>query len=88
VHSENPISVHIRQLNSLKHDTILVLKPRNASASIVWQKPSPIARPDSYSFCCSCGEMTGWILSNDLDDEEIKKEWSSFIEGQNAKISI
>jgi len=81
VHSENPISVHIRNLHSLKHDTILVLKPHNENKKHIWPKPEPVTNFDSYSFCQSCGQMTGWILDSDLPVDEIEYEWSKFIEG-------
>ncbi len=81
VHSENPISVHIINLRSLKHDTILVLKPRNGNELVRWDKPKPIVDFDSYSFCQACGHMTGWILENNLSDSEIENEWSIFMEG-------
>lgn len=81
VHSENPISVHIRNLRSLKHDTILVLRPRSATNEDSWSKPKPISNFDSYSFCHSCGQMTGWILNNNMKFDEIEYEWSKFIEG-------
>ncbi len=81
VHSENPISVHIMNLRSLKHDTILVLKPRNSDDANRWQKPEPIIDFDSYSFCQACGNMTGWILQNNLSESEIEHEWSTFMKG-------
>ncbi len=81
VHSENPISVHIMNLRSLKHDAILVLKPRNGREPLQWEKPEPIVDFDSYSFCQACGQMTGWILQNDLSDPEIEKAWVSFMKG-------
>ena len=81
VHSENPISVHIMNLKSLKHDTILVLRPENGDAPARWNKPEPISDFDSYSFCQACGRMTGWILQSDLTELEIEHEWSNFMKG-------
>ncbi len=81
VHSENPISVHIMNVKSLKHDTILVLKPDDGHRSRTWNKPEPTVGSDSYSFCKACGHMTGWILENDLTESEIEKEWSNFMKG-------
>jgi adenine-specific DNA methylase len=81
VHSENPISVHIRNLRALKHDTILVLKPLPDQTERRWEKPKPISTSDSYSFCRACGQMLGWVLDNDLSDQTILQAWSDFFKG-------
>jgi len=81
VHSENPISVHIMNLRALKHDTILVLRPRGPRKKEQWPKPEPIVDFDSYSFCRSCGNIMGWILEQDLSDQEITKTWTEFLKG-------
>ena len=89
VFSENPISVHIMGLKSLKHDTILVLKPiPGKEAFHNWSKPSRIETIDSYSFCRDCGTALGWFLENDLSEENIRDEWKLLIgENSNGKIS-
>ncbi len=81
VHSENPISVHIMNVKSLKHDTILVLRPNDDHKSVSWNKPMTVVGSDSYSFCKACGQMTGWILQNDFTEFEIEQEWSKFLKG-------
>ncbi len=81
LHSENPISVHIKNLHSLKHDTILILKPRKIGFPIFWHKPKPIIDFDSYSFCQACGQMTGWILQTTLPESQIEQEWTTFLKG-------
>jgi putative DNA methylase len=81
VHSENPISVHIMNLRALKHDTILVLKPRGPQKKAQYPKPEPIEDFDSYSFCKACGNMMGWILEQNLSDQEIAKTWTEFLKG-------
>ncbi|MEW6185188.1 MAG: hypothetical protein AB1585_05545 [Thermodesulfobacteriota bacterium] len=81
VHSENPISVHIMNLRALKHDTILVLKPRGPRKKELWQKPEPIEDFASYSFCKACGYMMGWILEQDMPAKDIFKIWSDFLKG-------
>lgn len=89
VFSENPISVHIMGLKSLKHDTILVLKPNTAKTrSYKWSKPSRIDATDSYTFCRDCGTALGWFLENDLSEENIRHQWKLLIgENGNGKTS-
>ena len=89
VSSENPISVHIRKLKALKHDTILVLRP-NAQGEPVptWAKPVQISTNDSYAFCRDCGAALGWFLASDLPEEHIRRQWDQLIVGnRHAKTS-
>jgi putative DNA methylase len=72
-------SVHIMNLRALKHDTILVLKPRGPRKKDQWQKPEPIEGFDSYSFCKACGNMMGWILEQDMSEHDIAKAWTDFL---------
>jgi putative DNA methylase len=81
VHSENPISVHIRSLRALKHDAILVLKPCNADDTGYWEKPVSIKMDDSASFCRGCTQYLGWILDHDFDHDKICQLWKDFIGG-------
>jgi putative DNA methylase len=89
VFSENPISVHIMGLKSLKHDTILVLKPNTDKTRFYnWTKPSRIDATDSYTFCRDCGAALGWFLENDLSEETIRHQWKLLIgENKNGKTS-
>ncbi len=68
-------------VKSLKHDTILVLKPIDHQIGASWNKPEPVVGSDSYSFCKSCGQMTGWILQSDLTQYEMEDEGSKFMKG-------
>jgi adenine-specific DNA methylase len=79
VHSENPISVHIRSLRALQHDAILVLKPCDGDDTRHWEKPERIQMDDSGSFCRGCTQYLGWILDHDFDHEKICLLWKDFI---------
>jgi DNA modification methylase len=89
VFSENPISVHIKGLNALKHDTILVLKPRDAKASLrEWPRPSNIDTQDSYTFCRDCGSALGWFLNSTVSEDNVYIGWKQLIAGNsNGKTS-
>ncbi|MDY6972782.1 MAG: hypothetical protein SV775_10685 [Thermodesulfobacteriota bacterium] len=80
VFSENPISVHIKGLKSLKHDAILVLKPNTDKSQFHrWPKPYRTESTDSYQFCYECGSALGWFLENDIKEDDIRKEWKQLI---------
>jgi len=89
VFSENPISVHIKGLNSLKHDTILVLKPQSADEGFrEWPRPSNIDVRDSYNFCRDCGDALGWFLSSTISEDDVYIGWKQLIAGNgNGKTS-
>ena len=89
VHSENPISVHIRYLNALKHDTILVLRPfMDGSNFPNWPEPLQIETQDSYSFCRDCGEALGYFLNSQKSEQEIRSLWKILLRGEmNGKAS-
>jgi adenine-specific DNA methylase len=74
VQSENPISVHIRQLNALKHDAILVLCPTKDLTG-VRAFPSQITSKDSFSFCDQCATFLGYCLDVDAGDQHIMQLW-------------
>jgi putative DNA methylase len=80
LYAENPISVHIRQLNALKHDSVLVLAPKAVS---ITRKPfaiaEPIATSDSYTFCQQCANVLGYCLDSDLDDDAIFQLWHTML---------
>lgn len=76
--SENPISVHIRNLRALKHDAILVLKPCDNDTGY-WEKPVSMKMDDSASFCRGCTQYLGWILDHDFDRDTICHLWKEFI---------
>jgi putative DNA methylase len=79
VHSENPISVHIANMNSLKHDTILVCAPRQNIDLPKWELPTSINKEDSKKFCHDCGTVLGWMLSSDITEERINEIWSELL---------
>jgi len=84
VFSENPVSVHILGLKSLKHDAILVLRPKTVRGkSRKWAKPRKIDTTDSYSFCRDCGTALGWFLASDIDEKSMRREWQHLL-GQNC----
>lgn len=87
VFSENPISVHINNLNSIKHDTILVLALKEDASADRWQPLERIDTGDSETFCRQCGAALGWLLAGDDPPGEIRVIWKNLIqrEGSNGK---
>ncbi len=76
VHSENPISVHIRQLKALKHDSVLVLQPSElVSTTTPYSPPECISTRDSSGFCRDCAQLLGFCLESDLGEIEILRLW-------------
>ncbi len=84
VFSENPISVHIRNLNAIKHDAILVLAKDPSLNSRIWPPLDGIDTSDSAAFCRECGEALGWLLESNMDDETIRATWKHLIRGEKA----
>ena len=79
VHSENPTSVHIANLDSLTHDAVLVLAPRRSGKRLGWAMPSAIDRSSSEHFCRDCADALGWMLDSDLSDSEIIALWERLL---------
>jgi len=80
VASENPISVHIRDLHAIKHDTILVLKREGDGPSCKqWPQPQNIDLSDSYAFCRDCGSALGWLLQTASTENEIYSKWTRLL---------
>jgi putative DNA methylase len=81
ISSENPISVHIRQLKALKHDSILVLRPKEM---ITPRRPSlhvaQVRSETSFDFCSDCANLLGYCLESDLDDQAVLELWRTAIE--------
>ena len=75
VHSENPISVHIRDLKALKHDSILVLQPKDRPPERETSSRQQISRDDSFTFCQGCAHLLGHCLDGDYSDSEIDGIW-------------
>jgi len=84
VSSEHPISVHINNLNSLKHDTILVLAETKTTGR--WQPLQSIETNESATFCRQCGAALGWLLESKHSPAEIRAVWKQLIqrEGSNG----
>jgi SAM-dependent methyltransferase len=87
VFSENPISVHINNLNSIKHDAILVLALNEDAAARRWQPVKYIDTGDSETFCRQCAAALGWLLDGDESPAEVRATWKMLIqrEGSNGK---
>lgn len=87
VSSENPISVHINNLNSIKHDTILVLALKDQATH--WLPVAEISTEDSATFCRQCGAALGMFLESTLPPEEIRIAWRNLIQkgGNHGKPS-
>ena len=79
VFSEHPISMHIRNLKSIRHDCILVLASRT-DAERHWVAPKNTTTDDSESFCRRCGETLGWLLERELPADRIRSEWRRLLE--------
>jgi putative DNA methylase len=77
IHSENPVSVHIRQLKALKHDSILVLRLQDGKNEKRHKFIERIDTEDSYQFCSLCAELLGYCLQADLSDQEIFEIWDN-----------
>ena len=83
VYSEHPISVHIRNLNSIRHDCVLVLAPIGSSSPARWLPPAGIDTRDSETFCRQCGATLGWLLDSALSQPEIHAVWQNLIRGNS-----
>ena len=76
VHSENPVSVHIANMNALTDDAILILGGEGAGINRRWRQPREIGRQSSAEFCRDCAEGVGWVLSSRLSDGQISQWWT------------
>lgn len=84
VHSENPVSVHIRTLRALKHDAVLVLFPGQTGRE--WPPPTRVCLEDSRSFIADCSMVLGWLLDSDYNEDEILDRWAALLErGRDGK---
>ncbi len=77
VHAENPTSVHIANLNALKHDAILVLSPSRPDSH--WELPETVSRAESAQFCADSATALGWMLENRLDQTMILRQWKKLL---------
>ena len=81
VHSENPVSVHIRTLRALRHDAVLVLDP--APIARDWSLPDQVNVNDSRSFTADCSAVLGWLLDSGCGESEILECWTALLKGSN-----
>jgi len=81
--SENPISIHIQNLNAIKHDSILVLARDGQFVARTWPALERIDTRDSEAFCRQCAFALGWLLQSDYQPDEIRKTWKQLIQGRN-----
>ena len=81
VYSEHPISVHIRNLNSIKHDSILVLAAGGSEPPAPWPPLAGIDTANSETFCRQCGATLGWLLDSALSPPEIRAAWQNLSKG-------
>jgi len=77
VFSEHPISVHINNINSIKHDTILVLALEKETKD--WLPLERIDTTESERFCRECGAALGWLLETQKSPDEIREVWRQLI---------
>jgi len=82
VSSEHPISVHINNLDSLKHDTILVLAEDGAVRR--WQPLERINTRASETFCRQCSVALGWLLEGNASPDEVRNIWRQLIKREKA----
>jgi putative DNA methylase len=82
VFSEHPISVHINNLNSIKHDCILVLALDGAGTPPHRPPVEQIDTGDSQEFCRQCGLALGWLLESRYSPAEIRDIWQKLIRGR------
>jgi len=79
VHSENPSSVHIKNLKSLKHDAILVLSANPNVQTKDWVRPDELDTSESDRFVRDCGSLLGWTLASNLSDSDVREVWKEAI---------
>jgi putative DNA methylase len=75
VHAENPISVHISNMNALTDDAILILAPHGAGDPPDWARPLQISTASSAEFCAGCATLLGWLLAQNLAAGQIDDIW-------------
>jgi len=83
VFSEHPISVHINNLKSIKHDTILVLALDGDLKKGSWRLPETISSTESEKFCRQCGLAMGALLESKYSASQIRAIWRELIRGED-----
>ena len=82
VFSEHPISVHINNLNSIQHDSILVFALNGHKPTVPWLLPETIDTNDSETFCRQCSTVLGWLLEGEHSAVQIRATWKELIRGR------
>ena len=82
VSSEHPISVHIRDLKSIRHDCVLVLASDGNEDCRAWLEPTEIEATDSETFCRQCGTALGWFLDQEIASNDIRTVWKQLTRGR------
>jgi hypothetical protein len=80
VFSEHPISVHIRNLNSIKHDSILVFALDGDGPPVPWMPVEAIDTDESETFCRQCGATLGWLLESECSAAQIRTLWKELVQ--------
>ena len=84
VQSESKQSVHIRDLDALMHDSILVLSPDDGAKGREWIPPKTMPR-ESRAFCRACADMLGWSLESEKSNDAIAAAWRTALEKRKQK---
>jgi adenine-specific DNA methylase len=79
VHSENPISVHIANMRALTDDAILILAPSQTESTGSWIKPTEVNHDSSSHFSRDCATLLGWMLSSELQENQIGQIWEQML---------
>jgi putative DNA methylase len=82
VFSEHPISVHINNLKSIKHDSILIFVLDGTRSTASWSSLDAIDINDSETFCRQCSEVLGWLLESEYSAAEIRAIWKELMRGK------
>jgi putative DNA methylase len=88
VFSEHPISVHINNLRSLTHDSILVLALDRNTSTDHWPRLESIDSRDSETFCRQCSTTLGWFLENDYSENDIRTTWEKLVNIQTLNTKL
>jgi len=83
VFSEHPISVHICNLNSIKHDSILVFALDESETTVSWSPLETINTSDSETFCRQCSRALGWLLEGGYSAAKIRTTWKELVQGES-----
>ena len=79
IHAENPASVHIVNLRSLRHDAVLVLASSATETGPDWPKPDHVDTSSSEAFVKGCADALGFMLSSELDTPGIHRTWTELL---------